>query len=106
MPHCAASGGAEIGKAAIRFDVESPAREEERVDIDEVALAAIAAATGGEYRRLAELSQLVERLHSRQSEKVDLVVINPWDDFAPVIFLVVVALAGTEWFLRRRMQLA
>jgi len=102
----AAEGGAEIGKAAIRFDVESPAREDERVDIDEDSLAAIAGATGGEYRRLAEISQIVERLHSRQSEKVDLIVVNPWDDFAPAIFLVVVALAGTEWFLRRRMQLA
>ncbi|MHC5055285.1 MAG: hypothetical protein ACYTKD_11280 [Planctomycetota bacterium] len=102
----AADGGAAIGEATIRFDVETPAREDERVDIDEDALVAIAEATGGEYRRLAALGELVESLHSRQSEKVDPVVINLWDDFAPLIFCLVVTLAGTEWFLRRRMQLA
>jgi uncharacterized membrane protein len=102
----AADGGAPIGEAAIKFDVETPAREDERVDIDEDALVAIAEATGGEYRRLAALGELVDSLHSRQSEKVKPVVINLWDDYAPLIFCLVVTLAGVEWFLRRRMQLA
>ena len=102
----AGDGGAPIGEAAIKFDVETPAREDERVDIDEDALVAIAEATGGEYRRLASLGELVDSLHSRQSEKVDPVIINLWDDYAPLIFCLVVTLAGVEWFLRRRMQLA
>jgi len=100
----ASSAGAELGAATVKLDVEPPGLENERYDLDEKTLAAIAAATGGEYRRLSALDELVGSLRSRQSEKREPVVIRLWHP--PMLFILLVALAGSEWYIRRRMQMA
>ncbi len=64
----------------------------------------MAAATGGEYRKLSGLDDLVGALRSRQSEKREAVVIRCWNP--PFLFVLLVVMAGSEWYIRRRMQMA
>lgn len=100
----ASSAGAELGSATVKLDVEAPPLEDERYDLDEKTLVAMAAATGGEYRKLSGLDDLVGALRSRQSEKREAVVIRCWNP--PFLFVLLVVLAGSEWYIRRRMQMA
>ena len=94
----------ELGEAGIKFEVETPSPETERYDMDEENLLAIAEATGGRYVPLSGIEDLVASLHARQSEKRTAVVFELWN--GPLFFVALVAMAGAEWFIRRRLQMA
>lgn len=96
--------GGELGSASVRFEVEPPARESERLDPDEKTLRTITEISGGTFAPLERLGETVSALRSRQSQKRKAVVLELWN---PVpLFFMLVAMAGSEWYLRRRMQLA
>ncbi len=103
----ASAAGTVVGEAGIKFEVERPSLEAERYDLDARTLEAIATATGGRYVPLEELDRLVSSLRSRQSTMRSPVSL----DFGArpslvFFFFALVALAGAEWYLRRRMQMA
>lgn len=97
-------GGRRLGEAVLRFQVEPPPVEGERLDLDEEALRRIADASGGQYVPLEGLNRLVRRLKARRAEERRAVVIPLWN--GPLMFLIFVAFAGLEWHLRRSRQLA
>jgi hypothetical protein len=94
----------EYGAAELKFEVEGSGVEDQRFDIDEETLKAIAAVSGGQHVPLPNLGELLTTLRARQSERRHAVTIRFWN--APAFFIVLVAAAGLEWFVRRRMQLA
>jgi hypothetical protein len=100
--------GPGLGEAAVSFEVERPSLEDERFDVDEKTLVAVAEATGGRYFPLSDAQELVEFLRARQSEKREAVVLNPWGSplYFALFMAAFVALAGSEWYLRRRLQMA
>ncbi len=100
----AEEAGMALGEAGIKFEVETPTPETERYDIDTENLIAIAESTGGRYVPLSGARELVASLRSRQSEKRTAVVFALWN--GPVFFVALVVMVGTEWFIRRRMQMA
>lgn len=96
--------GTELGRASLRFEVEPPPREVERLDPDEKTLRAIAGATGGGFATLDGVGEIVSSLRARQSERRKAVVLELWEP--RLFFALLVVMAGSEWYLRRRMQLA
>jgi len=100
----AEAGGTDFGSASIKFEIESPGTEDERFDVDTKTLRAIADASGGRFVPVAQAQQLVEYLRARQSQRREAVSFAFWN--APMFFVLLVAAAGVEWFVRRRMQMA
>jgi len=91
----------------VKFEVERPSREDERYDLDERALVALAEATGGAYAPIEGLDGLVSSLRARQSVKREPVGVDFGSRPSLVtFFFTLVALTGAEWYMRRRMQMA
>jgi hypothetical protein len=67
-------------------------------------LTRIAAETGGEYYNLDQTDNLIEDLIHTEGGNSVRVVHDLWD--MPINFMLAIALAGAEWFVRKRRGLA
>lgn len=68
--------------------------------LDDTLLRRIAAETGGSYRHVDDVAGLADRVEATAPARVDLRRVTLWD--APVVLLILLALAILEWWLRRR----
>ncbi len=96
--------GAEIGRAATSFFRSEKSREYNDARQNVELLKRIAAETGGKYfesSKSGELPEEVSYLEGKNSQKVSK---DLWD--MPFNLLLLVGLAGGEWFLRKRSGLA
>jgi hypothetical protein len=63
----------------------------------------LAAFSGGKVVRFSELSKLPEWINQRRPDREREISIQLWDH--PLLYLLLLAFAGTEWWLRRRERL-
>ena len=89
-----------LGSDERRLVVEPGGAEVEKLTLQEGRLKALAGAGKGEYVRLAELGQLLERLPHDEVRTREVVSTRPLRTW--VWFLVVLGLCTAEWVLRRR----
>jgi hypothetical protein len=78
------------------LEMREPALQEER-------LSRMADASGGMYVRLDGLQQMLNALETDQLQTRRAVMMPLWD--LPVTYVLIVLVAGLEWFLRRRSSL-
>ncbi len=93
-------GDVAIGEDSTEIFAQLQLAELENPQLDESLLRQLAAETGGAYLPFAEASALPAKIDAQQrpvfaTEERDL-----WD--TPLVLICVVALLGTEWFLRKR----
>jgi len=100
----AKAGGADLGTLEGRFSVGEQSIEFSDTKMNKPLLQQIAAVSGGEYADGKEFDRLVRDLASRPSmtpeEAVTTREIEVWN--LPSLLSVIVALFGTEWFVRKR----
>ncbi|MEN6547628.1 MAG: hypothetical protein ABFE07_16465 [Armatimonadia bacterium] len=89
-----------LGSDEKRLVVEPGGAEVAKLTLQEGRLRALAQAAGGEYARLGELGQLLERLPRDEVRAREVVTTRPLRTW--VWFLVVLGLCTAEWVLRRR----
>ena len=97
-------GGKILGEASAAFLVSERSREYFNAVQNVGLLKRIAAETGGRYFPIGKAGEIPDELTmlgGRNSERVSL---DLWD--MPVNFLLLIGLAGAEWFLRKRQGLA
>lgn len=80
--------------------VEAAGEEFRSPGLDETLLARIARETGGSYRRAADAAGLAERVAASAPAEQAWRRLSLWN--APALLLAMLALAATEWWLRRR----
>ena len=99
--------GASVPSA--EFEVRPPQIEFEDVRLDELALAAAAEATGGEFystvpspngKGLDQADEIPERIPSRAQITISTTSRRLWDSW--IVLAVFVALLVAEWILRKR----
>jgi len=86
------------------FTVALPQSEFRHTTLDAKTLEDIANATQGEFLRLHEISQLAERIEAAGQE-ITTEIQDPVFD-APLIVILFLAIACTEWWLRKRAMLS
>ena len=89
-----------LAETAFEFTVGRLVSEFDRIDVDELALRAVAGETGGECHTLATARRIPEELRKRQHRKIYSGEINLWN--TPLFFLVFLACVTAEWALRKR----
>ena len=94
----------ELGREQMQFAVGKATGEFDRIDVDEQALRAIAARTGGQYHSMVTAAKIPEELEERRRRVVYHEEKNLWN--APGFFLVFLACAATEWVLRKKRGLS
>jgi len=97
-------GGKILGEASAAFLVSERSREYFNAVQNVGLLKRIAAETGGRYFPIGKAGEILDELTmlgGRNSERVSR---DLWD--MPVNFLLLIGLAGAEWFLRKRQGLA
>jgi hypothetical protein len=97
-------GGKILGEASAAFLVSERSREYFNAVQNVGLLKRIAAETGGRYFPIGKSGEILDELTmlgGRNSERVSR---DLWD--MPVNFLLLIGLAGAEWFLRKRQGLA
>jgi uncharacterized membrane protein len=95
---------AQLGTAQASFMVGKINREAYDAAQNRELLKRVAADTGGNYYTPAETKNLLEDLTHRESDSSVRVTYDLWD--MPFNFLLAVALAAAEWFIRKRKGLA
>ena len=97
----------ELGSDAIAVTVASHLKEMDRVDRDVATLDEIAFKSGGAYRDVIRLPELLDEIQRRRKEDytsgpqtLDVALYN-----FPALFIVFVGLLTAEWLLRRKWQL-
>jgi uncharacterized membrane protein len=93
----------ELGTAHFEFVVGEATGEFDRVDVDEDALQAVAARTGGVFHTMATASRIPQELHERRTMVVRHREISLWN--APWLFAIFVTCVTVEWILRKRKNL-
>ena len=78
-------------------------REYHQAELNTALLKRITEATGGRYVAASKDSSLIEAIATPQGGRIVTTRLPLWD--APVIYLLIVALACLEWFYRRRWRL-
>jgi len=86
------------------FTVALPQSEFRHTTMDAAALEDIAAATQGQFLRLHEIDQLADRIEAAGQE-ITTEIQDPVFD-APLVVLLFLAIACTEWWLRKRGMLS
>jgi uncharacterized membrane protein len=100
----ARQGGATVGTAHSNFLVTELNREFHDAAQNVELLKRVAAETGGKYFTLDRVNELLEELTYLEGKNSERVSKELWD--MPVNFLLLVALASAEWFLRKKKGLA
>ncbi len=97
----ASDEGGMLAQTELEFAVGQATSEFDRVDVDEVALPALAAETGGEFHTLATAGRIPDELERRRRRVIEQKEIDPWS--APLYFMpLFLAFATAEWILRKR----
>ncbi|HZN10088.1 MAG TPA: hypothetical protein VFC61_00335, partial [Blastocatellia bacterium] len=97
-------GGTELGKARSSFLVTELNREFHDAAQNVELLRRVAAETGGKYFPLGRAQELIDEVTYLEGNNSELVSKDLWD--MPFNFMLLVGLAGGEWFLRKRQGLA
>jgi uncharacterized membrane protein len=97
-------GGTTLGAAQSSFLITERTREFHDAAQNVELLKRVAAETGGKYFALGDASDLPDELSLLEGKNSERVSKDLWD--MPINFLLLIGLAGAEWFLRKRKGLA
>ncbi len=97
-------GGATLGAAQSTFLVTDRTREFHDAAQNVELLKRAAAETGGKYFPLSDANYLLDEITMLEGKNSERVSKDLWD--MPINFMLIVGLAGAEWFLRKRKGLA
>jgi hypothetical protein len=87
----------------VEFDVEDLPLEQRESAMQEDLLKNLAGSSGGRYYSLHDLPNLVKTISEQYRPREEPRDRRLWDDW--VIYLLVVAFGGVEWYFRRRYNL-
>jgi uncharacterized membrane protein len=97
-------GGATLGEAQSTFLITDRTREFHDAAQNVELLKRAAAETGGKYFPLSDANDLLDEITLLEGKNSERVSKDLWD--MPINFILLVGLAGAEWFLRKRKGLA
>jgi hypothetical protein len=97
-------GGATLGAAQSTFLITERTREFHDAAQNIELLKRAAAETGGKYFPLGDADDLLDEITLLEGKNSERVSKDLWD--MPINFILLVGLAGAEWFLRKRKGLA
>ncbi len=92
--------GESLGEQQSLFDVKTSYAEFSNAELNIALLKALAEGSGGKYYPLEEASQLVHQIPLVESATSTITDVDIWD--MPLIFGLLLAMLGLEWFLRKR----
>ncbi|MGH9768740.1 MAG: glutamine amidotransferase [Blastocatellia bacterium] len=97
-------GGTTLGEAQSTFLITDRTREFHDAAQNVELLKRAAAETGGKYFPLGEANELLDEITLLEGKNSERVSKDLWD--MPINFMLLIGLAGAEWFLRKRKGLA
>jgi hypothetical protein len=97
-------GGATLGEAQSTFLITDRTREFNDAAQNVELLKRAAGETGGKYFPLSDANNLLDEITLLEGKNSERVSKDLWD--MPINFILLVGLAGAEWFLRKRKGLA
>jgi len=89
-----------IGKGSTEFIVQSVAIEFQDTQLNERLLRELANSSGGAYYYITDISKLPSALRESDNTFLSVTEHGIWDN--PVIFIILIVLLGSEWFLRKK----
>jgi hypothetical protein len=89
-----------LGKGAAEFMVQTTALEFQDTQLKEAVLTSLSDISGGSYRHLKDISGLSAAIEDVSASYTFTRERSLWDNW--IVFVVAVALLGTEWLIRRR----
>ena len=92
--------GENLGEQQTLFEVKTSYAEFSNAELNVALLKTLAEGSGGKYYTMEEASQLVNQIPLVESATSKITDVDIWD--MPLIFGLVIALLGFEWFLRKR----
>ena len=92
--------GETLGEQQTLFEVKTSYAEFSNAELNVALLKTLAEGSGGTYYTLEEAPQLVNQIPLVESATSKITDVDIWD--MPLIFGLVIALLGFEWFLRKR----
>ena len=92
--------GENLGEQQTLFEVKTSYAEFSNAELNVALLKTLAEGSGGTYYTLEEAPQLVNQIPLVESATSKITDVDIWD--MPLIFGLVIALLGFEWFLRKR----
>ena len=92
--------GENLGEQQSLFEVKTSYAEFSNAELNVELLKTLAEGSGGGYYNMEEAPQLVNRIPLVESATSKITDVDIWD--MPLIFGLVIALLGFEWFLRKR----
>ena len=92
--------GESLGEQQTLFEVKASYAEFSNAELNIALLKTLAEGSGGKYYAMAEADQLVNQIPLVESATSKITDVDIWD--IPLIFGLVIALLGFEWFLRKR----
>ncbi len=95
--------GEALGEQQTLFEVKPSYAEFSNAELNVALLKALAEGSGGKYYPLEEASQLVQQIPLVESATSTITDVDIWD--MPLIFALLLAMLGLEWFLRKRVGL-
>ena len=95
--------GESLGEQQSLFEVKPSYAEFSNAELNVALLKALAEGSGGKYYPLEEASQLVQQIPLVESATSTITDVDIWD--MPLIFGLLLAMLGLEWFLRKRVGL-
>ena len=95
--------GESLGEQQTLFEVKPSYAEFSNAELNVALLRALAEGSGGKYYPLEEASQLVQQIPLVESATSTITDVDIWD--MPLIFALLLAMLGLEWFLRKRVGL-
>lgn len=98
-----ATYGETTNETELSFQVGTPSREFDRLELDQSSLHGIADATGGEYVHVSRVARLIDQLQQTETQRR---VLSEHRLFHPPAFwLLFIGLVTGEWLLRRKYHL-
>ena len=95
--------GESLGEQQSLFEVKPSYAEFSNAELNVALLKALAEGSGGKYYPLEEASQLVQQIPLVESATSTITDVDIWD--MPLIFGLLLAMLGLEWFVRKRVGL-
>lgn len=92
-----------LGEQQSLFEVKPSYAEFSNAELNVALLKALAEGSGGKYYPLEEASQLVQQIPLVESATSTITDVDIWD--MPLIFGLLLAMLGLEWFVRKRVGL-
>ena len=93
-------GSENLGEQQTLFEVKASYAEFSNAELNVALLKTLAEGSGGKYYTMTEADQLVNQIPLVESATSKITDVDIWD--IPLIFGLVIALLGFEWFLRKR----